>query len=64
MDEQSLSEVAERDQLWASLRVLLPEIERLAAGQWDDADRERQLVKVLAGVVAAELRYRAKASEG
>jgi hypothetical protein len=58
-DEQRLQEIAQRDQLWASLRVLLPEIDRLAHGGWENADRERQLVQVLAGVVAAELRYRA-----
>src|SRR5947209_10720028 len=64
VDEPTLSEVAERDQLWASLRALGPEIERLAADQWDGSDRERQLVRVLSGVVAAELRYRAKAGDG
>jgi chromosome condensin MukBEF ATPase and DNA-binding subunit MukB len=63
MDEQRLRDEAERDQLWASLRALLPEIERLAAGQWADTERERQLAKVLAGVVAAELRHRGAAAD-
>ncbi len=58
-DEVRLRDVAERDQLWASLRRLLPEIDRLAAGEWADTERERQLVRVIAGVVAAELRFRA-----
>ena len=30
MDEGRIREAAERDQLWASLRALLPEIERMA----------------------------------
>ncbi|HEY1376181.1 MAG TPA: hypothetical protein VGF55_05275 [Gemmataceae bacterium] len=58
-DESRLRDVAERDQLWASLRQLLPEIDRLAAGVWENTERERQLVRVIAGVVAAELRFRA-----
>jgi hypothetical protein len=57
--DERLSEGAERDQLWASLRALVPEVDRLAAGEWQGTDRERQLVRVLAGVVAAELRFRA-----
>ena len=63
-DEQRLRDAAERDQLWASLRALLPEVERLAAGQWDGSERELQLARVLAGVVAAELRFRAADAEG
>ena len=51
--------VAERDQLWANLRRLLPEIEHLAAGQSDGSDRERQLVQLLARIVASELAFRA-----
>jgi len=62
-DVNRLREAAERDQLWASLRALLPEIERLGREPWEDTDRARQLVRVLAGVVAAELRYRAGAAE-
>jgi hypothetical protein len=59
VDEHQLRDSAERDQLWASLRALAPEIDRLAAGDWGNTDRERQLVKVLAAIVAAELRFRA-----
>ncbi len=51
--------VAERDQLWASLRRLLPEIERLAEGQSDGSDRERQLMQLLARIVVSELAFRA-----
>jgi hypothetical protein len=54
---------AERDQLWASLRALRPEVERLANGQRDGTEREARLVSVLAGVVLAELRRRAGEGE-
>ena len=57
-DAEHLQESAERDQLWASLRILLPEIGRMADGLWEGSERERQLARVLAGVVAAELRFR------
>ena len=59
MDLQRLQALAERDQLWASMRQLLPEIKGLAHGQFEGTDRERQLVQVLARVVAAELSFRA-----
>ena len=59
MDADDLQASAARDQLWASLRALQPEIERLATGQRDDSERERQLVQILARIVAAELRFRA-----
>jgi hypothetical protein len=56
-------EIAERDQLWASLRALCPEIDRLAAGDGTPADdRQRQLVRLLARVVAAEMDFRARDS--
>ena len=64
MDPQKERESAERDQLWASLRALRPEIDRLAAGGFDDSDRQRQLVLVLARVVAAELDFRARDAAG
>ncbi len=62
MDPQRGQEIAERDQLWASLRALRPEIDRLAAGAYEPSDRQRQMVQVLARVVAAELDYRARES--
>jgi hypothetical protein len=62
MDSQRGQEIAERDQLWASLRALRPEIDRLAAGEFDGSDRQRQLVQVLARVVAAEMDFRARES--
>lgn len=62
MDPTQAQETAERDQLWASLRALKPEIDRLAAGEFDGSERHRQLVLVLARIVAAEMTYRARAA--
>jgi hypothetical protein len=62
MDPDEAQEIAERDQLWASLRSLRPEIERLAAGDWDASEQQRQLVTLLARIVAAELDFRAHGS--
>jgi hypothetical protein len=59
MDSDDLQAVAARDQLWASLRVLLPEIEALAAGAWDGSERQRQIIQLLSRIVVAEMRYRA-----
>jgi hypothetical protein len=58
MDADRLQAIAARDQLWASLRVLLPEIKRLADGQFAGTDRERQIVQLLARIVSAELGFR------
>jgi hypothetical protein len=60
MNADHLREVAERDQLWASLRVLQPEIVRIAAGQFDRSERQEQILQLLAKVVAAELDFRAR----
>ena len=60
MDPMSAQETAERDQLWASLRALRPEIDRLAAGEFDGSDRQQQLVLVLARIVVAEMTFRAR----
>lgn len=59
MDSDDLQAVAARDQLWASLRVLLPEIEALAAGAWDGSERQRQIIQLISRIVVAEMRYRA-----
>jgi hypothetical protein len=63
MDPISAKESSERDQLWASLRALRPEIDRLAAGEFDESDRQKQLVAVLARIVAAEMTFRAREAE-
>ena len=62
MDAERLQEISERDQLWASLRALLPEIELLAADAFSDSPRERQLIGVLARIVVSELKFRAERS--
>src|SRR5262249_37934434 len=58
MDEEHLQASAARDQLWSSLRTLLPEIEQLARGQFEDSPRERQVAQLLARIVLAELQFR------
>ncbi len=60
MDADDMQTVAERDQLWASLRVLQPEIELVATGSWANTERERQVMQLLARIVLAELTFRAK----
>jgi hypothetical protein len=50
---------AERDQLWASLRLLRQDIDVLAGGVRTNSERERQVIAVLARVIAAELDFRA-----
>jgi hypothetical protein len=59
MDSDHLQAIAARDQLWASLRALLPEIEELAKGNFTGSERERQILQILARVVCAELGFRA-----
>ncbi|HEY7310450.1 MAG TPA: hypothetical protein VH643_13885 [Gemmataceae bacterium] len=65
MDSEHARESSERDQLWASLRTLRPEIDRLAAGEFDSSPRQKQILTLLARIVAAEMDFRASdASEG
>jgi hypothetical protein len=59
-DQQAISE---RDQLWASLRALQPEIERLAAGDVDDNTQRQRLLSIMLGkIVLAELKFRDRES--
>jgi hypothetical protein len=60
MERDRAQEISERDQLWASLRALRSEIDRLAAGERTDSERERQIVQLLARIVTAELDFRAR----
>ena len=60
MDPMSAQETSERDQLWASLRALRPQIDRLAAGEFDGSELQQQMVVVLARIVAAEMTFRAR----
>lgn len=52
--------VAERDQLWASLRALAPHIGALAEGRFDGTERQQTVIRFLARIVAAELAFRAE----
>jgi hypothetical protein len=60
MDPSDAQETSERDQLWASLRALRPQIDRLAAGDLDGSEVQRQICILLARIVVAELGYRAR----
>ncbi len=55
--------IAARDQLWASLRALLPEIERLSEGAFDGSPRQANLVQLLARIVATELKFRQETTQ-
>ena len=60
MEPDKAQEISERDQLWASLRALRPEIDRLAEGEHNDSERERQIVMLIARIVTAEMDFRAR----
>jgi hypothetical protein len=58
MDSERAQAVAERDQLWASLRALRVDIDLLAQGQLDGSERQRQIIQILGKIVAAEMDFR------
>jgi hypothetical protein len=58
MEPKRAQAISERDQFWASLRALRPEIDRIAAEQWTGTERERRIAMLLARIVAAELDFR------
>jgi hypothetical protein len=60
MDASEGATISERDQLWAGLRALLPEIRRLAAGEIDHSERQEQIILLLVKIVAAELEFRSR----
>jgi len=60
MNPEEAQAGAERDQFWASLRQLRSSIEKLAGGEFSGSEPERQLVKVLAAAVLAELDFRSE----
>ena len=64
MDSNGTQESAERDELWFSLLALRPEIERVASGELDSSDRERQLFVLLARIVLRELNFRLEGTAG
>jgi hypothetical protein len=60
MEPNRAQEISERDQLWASLRALRPEIGELAAGKLDGSERQLHVINLLARIVAAEMDFRAR----
>jgi hypothetical protein len=62
MDPDHVQAGAFRDQLWSSLPALRPEIERIAKGDFDASERQRQIIQIVARVVLAELQFRADES--
>jgi hypothetical protein len=58
MEPKRAQAISERDQFWASLRALRPEIDRIAADTWSSSERERQIAVLLARIVAAEMDFR------
>jgi hypothetical protein len=64
MEPNRAQAISERDQFWASLRTLRPEIDRIAAEEWTDSPRERQIAVLLARVVAAEMDFRLEDAAG
>ena len=63
MDPDHIQATAARDQLWASLRVLVPEIDEISKGHLDGSERQLQIIQLLARIVSAELNYRAGEAE-
>jgi hypothetical protein len=60
MDPEDLQAIANRDQLWAGLRPLLPEIAQIAGGEFQGSEREHRLIQVLARIVLAEVDFQRK----
>jgi hypothetical protein len=58
VEPDKAQELAQRDQLWASIRALRPHIDRLAAEGVGGSVVDAQLVTLLARIVAAELDFR------
>jgi hypothetical protein len=62
VEPEQAQESSERDQLWASLRALRAEIDKLAAGEFDGSEWQRQVVVLVSRIVAAEMDFRARAA--
>jgi hypothetical protein len=58
MEALQAKDIADRDQLWACLRVLRDEVELLAGGTEPLESRQQKLAVLLARIVLAELDYR------
>jgi hypothetical protein len=62
VDPDEAQATSERDQLWANLRALRAEIDRLALGDVTD-ERQQQVAVLLARIVVAEMEYRDREAE-
>jgi hypothetical protein len=60
MEALHAKDIAERDQLWACLRVLREEVERLSRETEPLESRQQHLAVLLARIVLAELDYRVR----
>jgi hypothetical protein len=58
IDPDRAQAIANRDQLWASLRDLRSVIDRVAQNTFDGSELERQIIVLLARIVQAELDFR------
>lgn len=58
MEAVQAKDVADRDQLWACLRVLREEVERLAGETAPLDSQQQKLAVLLARIMLAELDYR------
>ena len=63
MDPEQLVTIAARDQFWATIRVLQPAIEKLAAGEFANTETDRQVIQLISRVEVAELNFRPKQAE-
>lgn len=63
MEPDKLQEIAERDQLWATLRILRGDIDNLAAGNFDGSDRQKEIITLLFRIVASEMDFRQRYAE-
>jgi len=64
VEPEQAQEQSERDQLWASLRALRGEIDRLAAGGLEGTEQQQKLIILIARIVAAEMDFRARDAAG
>jgi len=64
MDTGKEIEKFDREELWESLRALRPEIEQMAAEEFDGGERQKQLAALIARIVTAELDFRAREQAG
>lgn len=60
MEPSQAQEIAQRDQLWASLRALRADIDLLAGGEFTGSERQKQMIILLARIVASEMDFRAR----